>query len=198
MKGNTIISYMELTSLRDFLAHIVQEAGKAILDIERRNEEGEFDNFHDYEAAFNDPIARQEIAVRAVFYEVNAMIESVLHDLAWEPWLKSDEYPGPKALLDLNKNDELSILKMVQYLPIGKIIKLIEDSYGIKFDKLEGWIILWINHEAVNAFKHRKGFMDFRKGKISIGERYQAEASRAYEVIDAADAFIKSLWEAVS
>jgi len=165
----------------------------------RRNEDGEFEDLASLESALDYPVMRQEITSRAVYYEVNALIESELYEVARHPWLESDMYPGPKTLPELQGLDDIRSLRMIQDVRFGQLVKLIEEGHGIRLNDLEGWEVLSQIREAVNAFKHRQGLVDFRRkgpAEIRIGERHRAEVEKAYEILDLTYTFIKALWGA--
>lgn len=70
MKGNYVILGIELDAIRDFLEHVDREAGAEIQSIFMRNDSGEFEDVDQFENALYGPIMRQEIAARAVYYEL--------------------------------------------------------------------------------------------------------------------------------
>ena len=58
--------------------------------------------------------------------------------------------------------------------------------------------------EKINAFKHRKGFKDFRKNEefkkgkpLNIFERYELNRKEAYQTIEDAKIFIKAFWSEI-
>lgn len=100
--------------------------------------------------------------------------------------------------LDL-PNSDIRFLKMVFALPFSAIIKLIEEYYKIKVEELHSGKNILKIREIVNAFKHKKGFKDFRKikpSKINI-ELYGPEFEEAYDAIKQGGIFIKALWAAI-
>ena len=59
--------------------------------------------------------------------------------------------------------------------------------------------------KKINAFKHRKGFKEFRKNEefkkektVNIFERYELNRKDAYQVIEDAKVFIKAFWSEIN
>jgi hypothetical protein len=198
MRNDPLLLDIRLGFLRNFLDHVVEESGAEYEHIMRRNEEGDFPDLADLESATDYPAMRQVIVARAVYYEVNSLVESVLHGAAHEPWLESDRHPGPKTL----DWDNLSLqgvrsLRMISDLSFGQIVQLVEEGYGITLSNLPGWDELREIREVVNSFKHREGFIDFRRKppeEIRIAARYEVNAEKAYRALEIVSSFVKALW----
>ena len=125
------------------------------------------------------------MAIRAVFHEINALVEWELQDLASRPFLGRADMPGRG--------------KLVYDLPYRDVVKLIEEHYQIKLSDLPGFAEIQCVRESVNAFKHRKGFKDFRKDDSSrIGDRFEPTRQTAYQAIDAAVALLEALKNATT
>jgi hypothetical protein len=139
MKGSYVVLQIRLDAVRNFLQKIKAEAETEIQTVLARFEAGQFDELDDFDNGFHNPIARQEIAARAVYYELNALIEHELQISAHLPWLESDTHRGPKGL-DLNNLtvNAVESLKMIQDVPFSDITKLIESKYAITLRELEG------------------------------------------------------------
>lgn len=200
MNGNNILLRIELDAIRDFLEHVDIDAGAEIRDVFARNDQGEYEDIDDFENALFNPLMRQEIAARAVYYELNALIERELQYSAHPPWLESNKHRGPKSL-DWNNLtlDSIRSLKIVQDLSYKEIVKLVEEAYHIKIENLAGGEAFRKMREMVNAFKHRGGLIDFRKQEpkdMNLVQRYEADIEQAYEAIENAYIFVKVLWEA--
>jgi hypothetical protein len=87
-------------------------------------------------------------------------------------------------------------------MPISEVCSSIEQKYNIKLDILPGFKRLKIMRGKINAFKHRKGFKDFRKNEefkkgktVNIFERYELNRKGAYQTIEDAKIFIKAFWD---
>ena len=132
MEANYVILQIELGAIKNFLEHVDTEAGTEIEDAFRKNHMSEFDDVDNFDNALFNPVIRQEIAARAVYYELNALIERELCKFAYEPWLESTKHCGPKLLDYKNDNmNSIRSLKTIEDLPFGKIISLIEEEYKI-------------------------------------------------------------------
>lgn len=200
MKGNYVVLQIRLDAIRNFLDHVKNDAENEIRAVLARNESGEFQELDDLDNALHHPIARQEIAARAVYYELNALIEHELQVSAHLPWLESDKHRGPKGL-DLNNLTVKAVesLKMIQDVSFSSITRLIESKYSIKLEELEGGEAFFKMRQMVNAFKHRNGLVDFRKQAdqyIRFPQYHQPEIEEAFAAISNADAFVLALWQA--
>ena len=200
MKGNYLVLQIRLDAIRNFLDHVKNEAETEIHAVLARNESGEFHELDDFDNALHHPISRQEIAARAVYYELNALIEHELQVSAHLPWLESDKHRGPKGL-DLNNLTVKAVesLEMIQDVSFSSITRLIESKYGIKLRELEGGEAFFKMRQMVNAFKHRNGLVDFRKQAdqyIRFPQYHKPEIEEAFAAITNADAFVLALWQA--
>jgi hypothetical protein len=119
MNGSGVMVAATLQALRDFLDHVSDDAGRELASIKERTLTG---NFPAYEAELGVPLVRLEIGVRAVQYELVALVEKELYTLAYDPWLSSN-HKGPKTIYDLDKIDSesLSTLKSVTDRPFEEI-----------------------------------------------------------------------------
>jgi hypothetical protein len=200
VKGSYVILKIEFDAIRNFLEHVNREALNEIETVLERNDASEFEDIDDFDNALYNPVVRQEIAARAIYYELNAIIEHELQKSVHSPWLESTRHRGLKGL-DLNNltTDSIRSLKMIEDLPFREVVELIEAKYKIRLRDLEGGVAFFEMREMVNAFKHRHRLIDFRKRALKdfkFPEHYQAGVDRAYEFIDTSMAFIKALWQA--
>ena len=197
-----ILLEIRLSTIKNFLDHVLQESGKEIEQVVEQNEEGNFAGLDDFDNALFYPLERQEIAIRAVFYEITALVEHELQNSAQQPWLLSDEYK--KELKKLQKSVELSdpkiiSLGMVSNCSFWKIRKLIEKHYSIKIDELPGAKLLWDIRGIINSSKHRLGHKDFEKHELlRVPDYHKFEIETAYDGIEQAGIFIKALWKATN
>jgi len=182
-----IIIIGELKTIERFLDRNIRLVDEELSDIFKREEAGEFCHYlEEFENECYVPLECERIAVRAVFNEVNALIEWVLYDFAE----LSKKYFKSKKI------------KFVYDMPISEVCSSIEQKYNIKLDILPGFKKLKIMREKINAFKHRKGFKDFRKNEkfkkgetVNILERYELNRKEAYQTIENAKIFIKAFWD---
>jgi hypothetical protein len=183
-----IIIIEELKTIEKFLDKNIRSVDEELSDIFKREETGEFCHYlEEFENECYVPLECERIAIRAVFNEVNALIEWVLYGFA----------VLPKEKYSKNKR-----IKLVYDMPISQVYSSVEQMYNIKLDTLPGFKRLKIMREKINAFKHRKGFKDFRKNeefkkgkRVNIAERHELNRKDAYQVIEAAKIFIKAFWD---
>lgn len=123
---NLVIVHGWLDMLRNFFERVLADACEELDLIEARRLAGEFASFEDYENGVDRPFVRIEVAARAVAYELVALVEGELHDLAHEPWLMSSTHKGPKNIFQLSRaNPEtLAKLRMVSDLPFDEVVAL--------------------------------------------------------------------------
>jgi len=200
MNGSGVTVAATLQALRDFLDHVSADAGRELALIEERALAGNFPAYEPYEAELGVPSVRLEIGVRAVQYELVALVEKELYTLAYEPWLSSNHknHKGPKTIYDLDKIDpeSLSTLKSVTDRPFEEIKKLVETHYGLTLSTLPTWARIAALREVVNSFKHRQGFLrlqDVNWVNGSWPQRHQLSPEDAHAQVDSADAFLKEL-----
>lgn len=195
---NLVIVQAQLSLLTSFLDRVSTDAGQEIEAIETRNMDGAFDSLESYQAELDYPIARIDIAARAVAYELVALVESELHQLAHRPWLESPTHKGPKNLLELGEGGTETKLRMVSDLGFGEIVKLIESRLSLSLSSLEGWSEIEKLREIVNAFKHRRGYKRLRKIDWNsplhvLFHRYQFTYDEARKAIGSVGTFFRQL-----
>jgi hypothetical protein len=126
----------------------------------------------DWESAADVPLALMDLTSRAVAYELVAIVEHRLHQLAHEPWLASPKFKGPKTIdavfdgRDLSGDalwDALTGLKEVSEEKFWPIRKLVEEHYAFRFENLDGWPELLELREIVNSLKHRRGAKNWKR-----------------------------------
>jgi hypothetical protein len=205
MTNANFVLEIKLNGLKNFLEHIDKEANAEIQDLCEKEDAGDFEGkgIGDFGNELFFTSMRKEITARAVYYELNALMESTLHACAHRLWLDSSKHKGPKTILDSSilYNGSIRSLKMVQDLKLVDILELIEKEYGINIDNLEEGDIFKNVREVVNSFKHRDGLIDFRKNQLedTIHLKYhKVDGKQAYEAIDKTHIFIKALWTATA
>jgi hypothetical protein len=196
--GNYITLDIELEAIKKFLSKNLEAVDAEIAIICEKKERGEFQELDDFSNALFIPMQREAIAVKAVLYEINALVEWSLCGLALEAYRNSPRHATtPKFLGDVPP-EEASRIKFVYDLPIGEVHHLIERYYEIDLSNMPGFTEVEYIRKAVNAFKHRKGFKDFRRDpgvKSLAGEKFQMTREDAYRAIDEAKAFLRALWK---
>jgi hypothetical protein len=147
----------------------------------------------DFDNALFAPMERENIAIRAVFSELNALIEWELGCMANEAHFSN---PKTKSVLDVRSHEEIKHIKLIYDLSISKIHKLIEDYYNINISSLPEYEQVHFIRKSINAFKHRKGYKDFRKEKDSfIGDKFILNREIAFQAIKSTMIFLRALWE---
>lgn len=195
--GNYISIDIELEAIKNFLSKTLEAVDSEKADICEREEAGEFhDGLDDFSNAMFLPLEHEAIAIRAVLYEINALVEWELGSLAVDSYRESPRHATkPKFLCDVPIG-EASSVKLVYDLPIGELYRLIEQYYQIKLSDIPGFAEVHRVRQAVNAFKHRKSFKDHRKDLGSKPlERFEPTRANAYEAIDGARSFLRALWK---
>lgn len=178
----------ELKIIKNFLDRNIKLVDEELSDIFKREEAGEFCHYlEEFENECYIPLQCEQIAIKAVFNEANALIEWILYGFATLPKEKQ------------SKNMKI---KLVFDMPISEVCSSIEQKYSIKLDILPGFKRLKAMRRKINAFKHRKGFKDFRKNEefkkgktVNILERYELNREEAYQTIEDAKVFIKAFWD---
>ena len=132
----------------------------------------------DWESAADVPLALMELTSRAVAYELVAIVEHRLHQLASEPWLTNSTFKGPKRVDDIpgwkdlsgdSLWDAVTRLKEVSRVPFtgnpqGRdICTLIQEHYAFRFEDLNGWPELLELREIVNSLKHQRGWKSLKR-----------------------------------
>ena len=186
-----LITY-QLNSIQSCLDHAISDLHREWNKIEKNNKRGKYRDYEDYESAQDLPIARLEIALRAVGYELVALVENYFHKFAHKGWRDSKKYKGPKSILDLEQinSSTLSRIIMVSDVSFGEVIKIIEEEYCMKLSEIEGWEDVKQLRQTVNAFKHRDGFKHPREIDWTKGDKLHPRD--AFWVEEAKDAIGKT------
>jgi hypothetical protein len=185
---NYISLTIEIDVIKNFLERNLKMVDEELSDLFKRKEAGEFCHYiEEFENQCYAPLECEQIATRAVFTEINAFIEWILYGFATLP---------PEERSKANK------FKLIYDMPISYVINSIEEKYNIKLNDLPRYKEFRIMREKINAFKHRKGFKDFRKneefnkgGTVNILKRYEVDRKDAYRAIKNAEVFIKAFWD---
>jgi|ERR1022692_442667 len=199
-----VMVHITLEVLRNFLDHVAADAGQELEAVEERNESGAFE-LDDYEAALEEPLARMEIAARAVQYELLALVESQLYQLALTPWQRLPKNKDrPLGLLDLERinSGTLRAVRQISDEKFPSIVKLVERHYQLTLVELPFWSEVTALRSAVNVFKHNSGFRRLRdidlSTNVNLIERYRSETDDAYAKIDAVGGFFAALVRATT
>jgi hypothetical protein len=175
---------VHLQFLRDFLDHLERDVALEWAQIEKRNQNGDFPEYEDYEAAMDFPLFREKFSARAIINELNALVEEVLQSKAEPAWR-----------LRHGKTEMKNIPSPVWEQRFGKIWELIEAYYGIRGSDIPGWDVYDKLRDMANAFKHRRGFRRFsnifKKGVLDSSEaQYRATFENARSLLDGIKPFL--------
>lgn len=203
MSAKSIVLEIQLGALKNFLDRVLEETSIELSEVYAKNDAGEFDEIDDYENALFFPSMRQEIASRAIYYEINALTEREIQECAFPFFLASDKQRKWKEQLplDISVLEALRSTKLIQDLPYGQVVQYVEDGLQIKLSNLDSYRAISNIREVVNAFKHRDGLVDFRKQKpdeVTFTARHHVGIEQAYEAINQGRSFIFALWKASS
>ena len=184
--GNPITLHIEIQALRSFFERVINSVDDDYAELIARSNRGEFATADDESNAFYLPMMAEEIAIRSILNELNALVEWEIQALAVKPLQDKPirTISGTnKITLDLNR---------------GQIRTLIEDHYGICFRNLPGFKEVDAIRCNINAWKHRKGFKDPRRPQEcparAIPERYKLERENVYVYLKSTREFLMSLW----
>lgn len=196
--GNYISLDIEIQAIKGFLTKTLEAVDVESKTICKQEEAGQFTGIDDFSNALFAPLEREAIAIRAVFYELNALVEWELQSVASVAYQDSTKFKPPKSFTDISSLDEVSRVKLVYDLKFDKICELMEDYYKISLSQLSGFEQFQFVRQSVNAFKHRKGFKDFRRDKgAELLEQFRLNRENAYQAIESSRAFLRALWQAV-
>ncbi len=90
---NSIFVSMNIHFLTAFFKHIEEGVSRELEKLESKCENGEIKEYEDYESLLDYPLFRAEFGAKSICYELNAMVESQLHDKA-----------TPHFLIEKNEN----------------------------------------------------------------------------------------------
>ena len=121
---NFLVLDIEIESIKKFLIKALETVDTEVASICNQEESGKFTGIDDFSNALFSPLAREAIAIRAVFYELNALVEWELVELARVPY-QSTKSKSPKSFADIKSLDEVSRVKLVYDLPFNNICELI-------------------------------------------------------------------------
>lgn len=138
-------------------------------ELERKCESGEIKEYEDYESLLDYPLFRAEFGAKTIYYELNAMVESQLHDKA-----------TPLFLIEKNENGKFKKKNSASELGFYDLMQIIESKYGSPEKRIESWGEYLKLRKSVNSFKHNKGFrkrQDYEKNKETGGIEWKWDAT---------------------
>lgn len=174
---------IELNSIRSFLRMVLDAADIEYLRIKKISESSGYEHYEDESNALYAPMTWENMALKSVLGELNAIVEWELNNLANTEFIKSEK--------ELKSNKT----KTVYDLKINKVIKSIENFYQIRIDEIASYPEIMDIRKKVNSFKHRKGYKDpWKNGGTSIPDKFKFDREEAYQRLYDVRNFVKDLW----
>jgi len=102
--GSLLVLDIEIQAIKEFLTKALETVDTEVANIFNEEESGKFTGIDDFSNALSSPLAREAIAIRAVFYELNALVEWELGELARVPY-QSSKLKSPKSFADISSVD---------------------------------------------------------------------------------------------
>lgn len=116
---------------------------------------------------------RENIVIRATYYELNALVERKLKSFARKPLIE----------LDTKK-------KRVFSVSLNKLVSLIEAYYKVNIHDYPEFSDVTKIREISNAYKHRNGYKDFRKGNMTnLLEQHKLDREEVARAIESCERF---------
>jgi hypothetical protein len=182
-----LLVQIELQLLRHFFEHTASGVYHEWADIEARSERGEIEEFEDLEREMDYPLSRSDFLARMVYYELSAILESQLQELASSVWQRQTITTGRNRRR-----------KTVDELHFDDVRKIIESGYGLHLDNIEGWDSVDKLRTVANAYKHRRGhkkIKDWTKNPVTGGWefRYDTNLDEARDLLALIPAYLERL-----
>ena len=167
MGGGTkqLLLSIELRALREYLQRSAESAAEGAARVAEIYREGVEFHPEDEENAYFELNRSAQFALRAVYYELAALIETEVQQAAEPIWRASKKHKGPKCIQELGPDWQkgLPSLRMVWDRPYQQLVELVEGDHDIRLANLEGASAVRKVRETVNSFRHRRGLKEFRK-----------------------------------
>jgi hypothetical protein len=157
----------------------------------------------DWEVAQDAPIALSQLTSRAVVYELVAIVEHRLHELAGEPWRKKRGNARQAIPTLVDSFEEWASLRDVSEEAFPEICKVIDQHYNFHLADLDGWSDLVALRAIVNSLKHgrfgRSTKKRYRKDEFIkfLFETDLVDEEKARKAIEDVTRFILALEQAV-
>jgi hypothetical protein len=182
---STLISLdIELNSISSFLKMVLDAVDIEYKRIKAISESFGYEHYDNESNALYTPMTWENMAIKFVLGELNAIVEWELNNLVNKEYFKNE-----KAL-------KSNRTKTVYDLKINEVIKTIENIYQIKINKVASYPEIMDIRKKVNSFKHRKGYKDpWKNGSISIPDKFKFDREEAYQRINDVRNFLKDLWK---
>ena len=191
---------IELDPIEHFLEQSLKDIDAEFLKIEAEWDETQAQTADDFANLMYHPSMREEITLRAIYYELNALIERNLQEFAQEAYWKSQKYPcSIKSIWDIKEKNDIRKLKLISDLKIDEIRQLLEGYCNISLNEMNHFGIIVKIREIANSFKHRNGFKDFRRDlkaglRVNISDKHELTREDARVAIVATRKFLLDIF----
>jgi hypothetical protein len=182
---------LELAVIKDFLDYSLKAIDNQYSEIFKKDDEGIYTGIDDFPNAMYSPMEQETIVIRAVMYELNAVAEWNIQNIAWSvtPKNNSETIISEKTMEPILPQD----------LVYGDARKIIEKHFNFQFSELPNYTEFQLLRDNVNSFKHRKGYKKFKSYlNISLDkllERIKPSRDEAYTAIKHVGNFLYALRE---
>ncbi len=160
-----LVTSMEVKQLEDVLDRVSSCIGREFEAIEASPD-------CDFETSDSLLIAWMELTSRAVAYELVAIVEHELMNLAQAPWVALGHAPQGEVFSD-EWAASIAKTKEVSREKFDKVQKLISLRDGQSVTDLDGWKEHSKLRELVNSVKHRRGRREHKQTFGSVDWRSQ-------------------------
>lgn len=187
----TVHLSLELRYISHFFEQNLKDIDNEIAGIESNWDESQAETPEDFGNLMYEPMKREEITLRATYYELNALVERHLRSFAHEPYLKSAKHASvPKTIFGV-PTDKIKTIRLIEDLSIGDVTRLIERYYEFSLDSIPQHEVVSHIREISNSYKHRGGYNDFRQDPLlRWPQRYQLEREKTRSLISSVRQFL--------
>lgn len=191
MNKSPLLEEMKFLFLLDFIKWIDKKIAEEWSELEERKENGEFNEYEDYEAAMDYPLYRAKYAAEAVLHLLNALVDEQLRILVEVS--KEYTFDPKKPALPAEK---------VSKLRFPEIKEHIEEKYKISLEDLDEWEHYTKIRNDVNNLKHSAGLKRLKevlKKNGSLNElHYEPSLEDAKESVKICIRLVRSLHKIVN
>jgi hypothetical protein len=144
---------LELGVIKDFLDFSLKVIDSQYLEFFKKDDEGVYTGIDDFANDMYSPMEQEGIVIRAVMYELNALAEWNIQNIAWSI--------SPKPIPSVNPHNKKSEPFLPQDYRYNNACQMIEKHFDFQLSELPNYEEFRLLRENVNAFKHRKGHRKF-------------------------------------
>ena len=162
--------------MKSFLERVISSVEANYLDILEREDSGEIDDEDDVMNTLFDPMMAEEIAIRAVYYELNALVEAEQTSLV-------SSFPRSRS----GPSDPSE--KLPWEMKREQLAKRIQKQMRINLEDIPGASEVEHIRQTANAYKHRLGYADPRRPdewpSDTVPSKYELKRDEAFHCISA-------------